>query len=210
MNARGCEGLEGEPAGRDGAAPSARPSFARVAPTKRFVEALRASGREQPASTCHSPDSSDPVETTAVSERLRRGSVTWLLLATLALGCTQSGDGPARIVWDRDTCKACSMVISDPHFAAQVRGGPKQQVFKFDDLGCAMKWLDEQPWADEPATKVWVARHADGEWLDGKTAHYVAGKTSPMGFNFSAVDGTEPGADFSTQRATVRAFVSNH
>lgn len=124
--------------------------------------------------------------------------------------CCSDGDGPGRIVWDRDACKACSMVISDHHFAAQIRGGPKNQLFKFDDLGCAMKWLDQQPWAEDASTKFWVARQADGEWIDAKTAHYVPGKTSPMGFNFGAVDGTSAGADYATQRATVRTLVTRH
>ncbi|MBL8921382.1 MAG: nitrous oxide reductase accessory protein NosL [Myxococcaceae bacterium] len=124
------------------------------------------------------------------------------------VACTQDGDGPARVVWDRDVCKACSMVISDRHFAAQVRGGPKNAVAKFDDLGCMMKWLDQQPWADEPATRIWVTRQQDGEWLDGRTARYVSGRTSPMGFNFGAVDPGAEGNDFAAQRAAVRAFAT--
>jgi nitrous oxide reductase accessory protein NosL len=131
------------------------------------------------------------------------------LLFLLIAGCTgSSSTGPADIKWDRDACRECTMVISDRHFAAQVRGGPKAAVAKFDDLGCAMKWLDKQPWADEPATQLWVARQADGVWLDGKTAHYVAGKTSPMGFNFGAVDPATPGNDLATQRAAVRALAN--
>jgi hypothetical protein len=143
-----------------------------------------------------------------MTSQRRRGSLDVVAAAALlsVLACTQDGDGPARIVWDRDVCKACSMVISDRHFAAQVRGGPKQAVAKFDDLGCMMKWLDQQPWADEPATKVWVARQSDGEWLDGRTARYVAGRTSPMGFNFGAADPGVEGNDFAAQRAAVRAF----
>lgn len=131
------------------------------------------------------------------------------VLSVLVVSCTPS-DGPGRIVWDRDPCKACSMVISDHHFAAQIRGGPKNQLFKFDDIGCAMKWLDQQAWAEDATTKFWVARHSDGEWIDAKTAHFVSGKTSPMGFNFGAVDGTTDGADFTTQRATVRTLATRH
>jgi nitrous oxide reductase accessory protein NosL len=137
------------------------------------------------------------------------GGARWVLLVSLA-ACTQGGDGPAKMMWDRDTCRACSMVISDRHFAAQVRGGPKDQTVKFDDLGCAMKWLDQQPWADDPSTKIWVARQTDGEWIDGKTARYVTGRTSPMGFNFGAIDGTNDGNDFTTQREAVRSMTARH
>ncbi|MFZ5441954.1 MAG: nitrous oxide reductase accessory protein NosL [Myxococcota bacterium] len=126
----------------------------------------------------------------------------------LVAACTgASSDGPVDIKWDRDVCRACSMVISDRHFVAEIRGGPKNAVVKFDDLGCALKWLDEQPWANEPATRLWVADQTDGHWLDGKTARYVAGKTSPMGFNFGAVAGGTEGNDFEAQREAVRAFL---
>lgn len=139
-----------------------------------------------------------------MSAALRAGPLLALLLLA---GCESSGsDGPAEIKWDRDVCKTCGMVISERHFAAQVRGGPRSAVSKFDDVGCAMRWLEEQPWANEPATKVWVAHQDDGHWMDGKTAHYVAGKTSPMGFNFGAVESTAGGNDFAAQRDVVRAF----
>jgi nitrous oxide reductase accessory protein NosL len=128
------------------------------------------------------------------------------LTVTLALvACTQSADGPAKVMWDRDACKACSMVISDRHFAAQVKPptGPTQ---KFDDVGCALKWLDRQPFANDPSVKVWVARHSDGAWIDARAARYVAGKTSPMGFNVGATDSPTDGHDFDTQRAQVRSL----
>ena len=47
-----------------------------------------------------------------------------LLLAPLA-GCGKQGhwpEGMAEIKWDRDTCARCNMVISDPRFAAELRG----------------------------------------------------------------------------------------
>lgn len=127
------------------------------------------------------------------------------VVLALATGCPGgAAGGPAEIKWDRDACGNCSMVISDRHFAAEVRGGPKDAVTKFDDIGCAVKWLDKQPWASEPGTKIWVARQADGQWLDAKTAKYVAGKTSPMGFGFGAVDSGE-GITFEALREQVRS-----
>jgi len=46
---------------------------------------------------------------------------------------------------DRDTCVRCSMVISDRRFAAEMRGGEKNIVFKFDDIGCAVFWMRTRP-----------------------------------------------------------------
>lgn len=134
----------------------------------------------------------------------------FLGLALLTAGCNpSSSDGPAEVKWDRDVCRACGMVMSDHHFAAQVRS-PTGSLAKFDDVGCAMKWLAEQPFADDAATRIWVARQTDGTWLDGRAAHYVAGKTSPMGFNFGAVDADQPGNDFTAQRAAVRTLTRAH
>jgi copper chaperone NosL len=126
-------------------------------------------------------------------------------LLALSACVDKAGAGPAEVKWDRDTCAGCSMVISEHGFAAQVRGGQKSDVFKFDDVGCAVKWLAKQPWADDAATKVWVARQADGTWLDARTARYLEGKTSPMGFGFGAVDPGPAGLSFEDMKARVLA-----
>lgn len=134
-------------------------------------------------------------------------------LAAVLLGAAcveKDGGGPVEVKFDRDTCSGCSMVISDRHFAAEVRGGPRNAVAKFDDVGCAIRWLSKQSWANEPGTRVWVARHADGAWVDAKTARYVAGKTSPMGFNFGAVDPSGEGVDFETLKEQVLASRPMH
>ena len=118
------------------------------------------------------------------------------LVAALS-ACGGKGDWPEgmqEIKWDRDTCVRCSMVISDRRFAAEMRGGPKNTVFKFDDIGCAVFWLRDKaanyPWIVEPATRLWVAdvnnRGNELRWHDARKAHYF-GKVSPMGYNFGAV-----------------------
>ncbi len=113
-------------------------------------------------------------------------------LAALLSACGKSGwpEGMAEIKWDRDTCVRCRMAISDRRFAAQVRGGPKDQVFKFDDIGCVVFWLRDQAWGDDPNVRLWVADAASTPdrltWIDPRQAHYVGGKTSPMGYNFAA------------------------
>ncbi len=140
-----------------------------------------------------------------------RARLRLLVLAPVLLGaaCTsRSSDGPARIAFDRDACTGCGMVISEKEFAAQVRGGERQRTFKFDDVGCAVKWLDAQPFADDPSTRLWVARHTDGEWLDARAAHFHEGVSSPMGYGFAAVDASEPGKSFDEIRTAVRAKVA--
>ena len=134
-----------------------------------------------------------------------------------ALGaCGKPGNWPegmAEIKWDRDTCVRCNMVISDPRFAAELRGGDKNTVFKFDDVGCLVFWLRDKaaqhPWMAEPATRMWVADSTDmsgATWLDPRQAHYLGGRLSPMGYNFAAVrDAVPQSLTFDAMREQVLA-----
>ena len=133
-------------------------------------------------------------------------------LAALLAACGRSTlpEGMVETKWDRDTCTRCSMVLSDRRFAAQVRGGPKGENFKFDDVGCAAFWLKAQSWGGDAATRIWVAdavsRGDAVQWLDAKKAQYLGGKTSPMGYNFAAVAVAQAGSlDFETMREHVLA-----
>ncbi len=133
-------------------------------------------------------------------------------------GCGGKGNWPEGmqpIIWDRDTCVVCNMVISDRRFAGELRGGPKNTVFKFDDPGCVALWLHDKigqhPWMKEPGTKLWLAdvtsRGNDVVWLDGWKAHFIT-RTSPMGFNFGAVAHPQAGSvDFQTMAEHVVAKI---
>ncbi len=122
-----------------------------------------------------------------MSERL-----TLLGLLFLLVGCSgDPGTGPVDVKWDRDACERCRMVLSDRMHSAQIRGGPeegKSRVYLFDDIGCAVIWLDEQPWKDNPAIEIWVNDHRDGEWIDAREAWYVKGNNTPMAYGLGAQD----------------------
>ena len=125
--------------------------------------------------------------------------LTTLLLASLA-GCdSDPGTGPASVKWDRDACERCRMVLSDRHFAAQIRVPPdvlgkRGKVLRFDDIGCAVLWLDQQPWKDHPGIEIWVNDHRDGTWIDARAAHYVAVKNTPMEYGLGAQKDPAPDA----------------
>ena len=144
--------------------------------------------------------------------RLGLGGLLLTPLAAALSACSNKGgwpDGMAEIKWDRDTCVRCSMVISDRRFAGEIRGGPDNTVFKFDDPGCLAFWLkekaDKYPWLADAATRIWIAdfnskSREEMTWLDPKRAQFIT-KTSPMGYNFAAVSMPMPGSlDFTDMR----------
>ncbi len=126
---------------------------------------------------------------------LRR--LIWPLLALLLLaGCDSTPKtGPEKVRWDRVLCVRCLMAVSDHSFSAQVRGGPvgrKPKVYFYDDIGCAVLWLDKQDWweggswIDDEKTEIWVTDWNDQSWIDARQAFYVRGHITPMDFQLGA------------------------
>jgi copper chaperone NosL len=126
--------------------------------------------------------------------------------AWLAACASRTADsGPVAVKLGRDTCTRCRMILSDARFVAEVRGGPGAALYKFDDIGCAVTWLQAQAWNPRPAARIWVAalasRDANIAWLDARRAYYLPGHSSPMGYNFGAAAAAAPGSvDFATMQ----------
>jgi len=134
------------------------------------------------------------------------------LAMLLLVSCNnESKTGPAKITFDRDSCERCRMLISDRYHVAQVRGGERNQAYKFDDLGGAIIWLSEQSWKDESKTEIWVANHLTGEWLDAKQAWYVREKHTPMNYGYSAETEKRDGAiDYISMSKAVLELEEKH
>lgn len=119
-------------------------------------------------------------------------------VAALALaGCTGAPEaGPVEVVWDRDPCAHCYMTIGDRHAAAQVRLEPGGDAHLFDDLGCALLFIEAQaredgqePTADRGAqefAELWVRDSSGQRWIDGRSAQYRRGRPTPMDYGFVA------------------------
>ena len=123
----------------------------------------------------------------------------FFVLGLLAACSGEPETGPASVTWDRDACARCRMVLSDRHHAAQIRvppdeGRKRSTVYKFDDIGCAVLWLDQQTWKAGPAVETWVIDHRDGQWIDARTAYYLPGRTTPMEYGLVAQRDPAPGA----------------
>jgi copper chaperone NosL len=150
---------------------------------------------------------------------LTRRHVMGLLsgLAVLPLSGCFEGDqtGPEDIHWDRDSGELCKMMISDARYVAEVRGGPKRKLYKFDDVGCAINWLNEKPWAAASETEIWVADLSSTRekivWLKARDAHYINGEMTPMNYGYGAVGAAQPGSiDFVEMSTNILADTPNH
>ncbi len=122
-------------------------------------------------------------------ERTTRLAVA-LLWVLLTLACSQGPTtGPGEVHWDRQTCEGCQMVISERRHAVQTRTPGDHATHAFDDLGCALLWLDEQGLTqNEPPVEVWVRDAKGKEWISAETTRFEAGLPTPMAYGFAAAE----------------------
>jgi hypothetical protein len=123
-------------------------------------------------------------------------NLTWRLASLIALATlacsSEPATGPTEIAWDRDTCAHCYMTIGDRDTAAELRIDPGGPVLAFDDLGCALLYLDarrEAGDAEADFAELWVRDPGADGWLDGRGARYGKVSSTPMDYGFAATAG---------------------
>jgi len=112
---------------------------------------------------------------------------TGLLFLLVFPSCDKKSTGEVvKMHWDRDMCERCKMAISERKFAVQIIEPESGRDYKFDDIGCAVLWMDETniPWRDQAI--IWVTDAKSGLWLDAREAKYTEGAITPMAFGFAA------------------------
>lgn len=124
------------------------------------------------------------------------GPLLFIVAAFVLAGCFGDPEtGPVEIKYGRDTCDYCRMIISDPRYAAQIRGGERHKAHKFDDIGDAVHFLRMQDWKDDPKVEFWVMNSEDAQtWLDARKAYFVRGAPTPMDYGYAAVADGRDGA----------------
>ena len=113
--------------------------------------------------------------------------VAWLALTALAC---ERREGPHPIVWDREPCAHCRMLISEPRFAAQLET-EAGEVQSFDDTGCLLAASEAR--ALRPRAR-WFHHVREDRWLDGDHVAFEKSGESPMGYGLGAVDAGTRGA----------------
>jgi copper chaperone NosL len=103
-----------------------------------------------------------------------------VIAAALVIGaCGEARHGPPGIVIDRTACSHCTMLISEPAFAA-ARRTADGTAFTYDDLACLRADLQD---AGGDRGRIWVRDLHRDVWIDGDRAVFVrsAGFRTPMG-----------------------------
>jgi hypothetical protein len=85
------------------------------------------------------------------------------------------------------------MTLGDRRYAAQIRLESDGRVRHFDDLGCALLWLEEQRSTGDGAREFFVRDIEGDAWLSAEGARYRTDQRTPMGYGFGAI--RDGGAD---------------
>lgn len=109
-------------------------------------------------------------------------------LVTLA-ACGSKAGGPPEIVVDRTACSHCTMLISEPRYAAAYQA-PGQDARVFDDIACLLQAAGTETAA---GLRFWFHDGNDGQWIDGEAAVFVASPEfrTPMGGGMIGYRGAE-------------------
>ena len=102
-----------------------------------------------------------------------------LTILLVSAACASRPSGPPEIVVDRTSCSHCTMLISEPRYAAAYQA-PGADARVFDDIACLL----EAARADATSERrFWFHDGNDGEWIDGDTAVFVSSPQfrTPMG-----------------------------
>ncbi len=112
------------------------------------------------------------------------------LLAVLTVSLPACKPTPLSINYGKDTCAECKMLLVDKHYGSAFITG-KGKVYKFDDLNCLMKFMDEHP---ETPGKAEVADfRAANQFLSAGQAVYLKHEKlrTPMGSGVGAFANAE-------------------
>lgn len=134
--------------------------------------------------------------------RRRSASTFALLLALQAFACGRV-EGPREIVWDREPCAHCRMLISEPAFAAQLETA-EDELPAFDDPGCLLAYLSRH---GASVRRIWFHHLTEDRWIPGDQVAFVRVPRTPMGYGLGALDAGTPGA-LSLEEA--KALVAAH
>ncbi|MBE7515569.1 MAG: nitrous oxide reductase accessory protein NosL [Chloracidobacterium sp.] len=97
-------------------------------------------------------------------------TVSLLLPALIFSACGTAEIVPVAIE-DHDMCSFCRMAISEKEFAAEIIA-TDEKVYKFDDVGCMLKFAKNEGDALKPAA-IFVTDFDSRQWIKAHDAFFV-------------------------------------
>ena len=97
----------------------------------------------------------------------------FLILLTMLTACSSKEDySPKEINSDIDACVVCNMNIAAKNYATEIlmKNG---EVYKFDDIGCMVEFLQEKSINKKDIAVAYVRDVQSGQWIRWEKAFYV-------------------------------------
>jgi len=102
----------------------------------------------------------------------------WIIISLLVVGCGSSEIKPVDI-FPEDNCAQCRMAVSDERFASEIIN-EDGEAFKFDDLGCMLKFRAKQN--DVKIAGIFLKDYETKEWIPYERATLIETDVeTPMG-----------------------------
>ncbi|MBZ0235887.1 MAG: hypothetical protein K8M05_26395 [Deltaproteobacteria bacterium] len=112
------------------------------------------------------------------------------LVAALVLRGRPLPDGPVDLVWNREPCAHCRMLVGEPAYAAQLVT-TSGDVLAFDDPGCLLHYVEDQR---PDVHRIWFHDSTSDRWLSPEEVGFAPGAATPMDYGLAAVPAGTPGA----------------
>lgn len=131
----------------------------------------------------------------------RASLATPALLAAIGITLASCSAKPEPIVYGKDGCHHCKMTLMDERFGAELVT-KKGKVYKFDDVNCMVKFLNEGQVAEADIAHSLVVDYArPGTLISSHTATYVKSEAikSPMASNVAGFSSAESAETFNRQ-----------
>ena len=118
---------------------------------------------------------------------MRRLILFLVVLCWVGAGCAQDRvDKAPNIVYGREACSECRMIIGEKKFSAALVDAAGE-IYKFDDIGCAQRYVDKNA---TMVKRLWVRDYVSENWVDGQKAYFLVADSfvTPMGHGVVAFE----------------------
>lgn len=111
-----------------------------------------------------------------------------MITLAVLVSCATPLDRPIDVAFDHTACAHCSMLVSDPRFAAQLATVDGERPV-FDDPACLFRYVaDHHP----SIAGVWFHDSAGDGWLSWREVGFVPDRGAPMNGGWAAVSASTP------------------